>query len=80
MRFNDCDPLYAIIQSQNGRPIKIDAGEASSLSVGVFQFNETLYMLLLNAHEKDDRDEVEELWAAAHPFVKLSHTLPSDGD
>jgi hypothetical protein len=76
MRFNDSDPLYAMMRSQNGRPIKIDAKEASSLSVGVFEFNETLYLLLLNAQEKDDSDAVENLWAAAHPFLKHYSSEP----
>ena len=70
MRFNDYDPQYALLQSQNGSPIKIDAEEASELSAGVFAFHETLYTLLRIAHEKDDCEEVERLWAAAHPFTK----------
>ena len=69
MRFNDYDSRFAILRSPNGRPIKINADEASNLSTMVFEYNETLYTLLLAVHEKEDSAAVEQLWATAHPFV-----------
>ena len=70
MRFNDYDPEFAILYSPGGGPIKIKAEEASTLSAWVYQYNDTLYELLIAAYDKNDREEIEQLWAAAYPFVK----------
>jgi hypothetical protein len=72
MRFNDYDAEFAILYSPGGGPIKIRADEASKLSAWVYQYNDTLYKLLLAAYAKDDREEIDRLWAAAHPFAKIA--------
>jgi hypothetical protein len=73
MRFNDCDAEFAILYSPGGGPIKIKADEACNLTAWVYLYNDTLYRLLLAAYAKDDREEIEQLWAAAHPFVKTAN-------
>ena len=73
MRFNDYDAEFAILYSPGGGPIKIRADEASKLPAWIYQYNDTLYNLLLAAYAKDDREEIAQLWAAAQPFAKVSH-------
>ena len=78
MRFNDYDAEFAILYSPGGGPIKIRADEASKLSAWVYQYNDMLYRLLLAAYAKGDREEIEQLWAAAHPFAQISNEQHSN--
>jgi hypothetical protein len=70
MRFNDHDPDFAIVRFGEGKAIKVDAAEALLLPGRVYQFNEQLFQLLATALENRDQAALDDLWNAAHPYVR----------
>ena len=76
MRFQDHDSRYAILRLTDGRPIKVTADDALSVPGRVYHFNEQLFLLLTAAFENNDHDGLENLWAAAHPFVAADDSAP----
>jgi hypothetical protein len=77
MRFNDCDPNFAILRLGNEKAIKVNADEALPLSGRFYEFNEQLFQLLAIAFEKQDDDALGSLWAAAHPYLRPNESGPA---
>ena len=76
MRFNGFDPSFAILRAGDGRPFKVDAVEALLLPDRVYQYNDQLFLLLCTAFENNDREGLESLWSAAHPYIRPADSGP----